>query len=168
MTRPDPFQVADPDQLAIFVQEYVRRESEADAGTLAVIAAQMRDPQWLPHQLADVLLQKPEIQAAVKAIRQVYKPKGIQEVSVDTISMDMEAIYQDAKDARQFTAAIAAKKLQAEIRGILTKNVNIHVKHTVGTMADAQLEAIAKQAVIEGEFTDVTPEPQGLGAVTSE
>lgn len=151
----DPFASADPEHLATFVQEYVRREGEADAGSLAVIASQMRDPRWLPHQVAEFLLAKPEIQAAVKVLRSVYKPKATQEVSVDTISMDMETIYQEAKDARQFTAAIAAKKLQAEIRGLISKTLNVNVKHSVSTMTDAELESLARRKIIEGEFSEV-------------
>ncbi len=158
----DPFLESDPEHLATFVQEYVRRENEADAGSLAVIASQLRDPRWLPHQIAEQLLAKPEIQAAIKAVRAVYKPRATQEVSVDTISMDMETIYQEAKDARQFTEAIAAKKLQAEIRGLISKTLNVNVKHSVSTMSDAELEALARRKAIEGEFTEV---PTGLAGL---
>lgn len=154
---------ADPEQLATFVQEYVRRESQADAGSLAVIASQLRDPRWLPHQIAERLLATPAIQAAIVAVRKVYRPPETKDVSVDTISADMEVLYQEAKDARQFTAAIAAKKLQAEISGFLVKTIDVNVRHSKTTMTDAELEAIIKRATLEGEFTDVT----GLPAVVN-
>lgn len=153
----------DPEHLAAFVQEYVRRENQPDAGVLAVIAAQLRDPQWLPHQIAERLLAQDIIQAAIKAARGFYRPPDSKEVSADTVSMDMENVFQEAMSARQFTAAIAAKKLQAEIVGLLAKTLNVNVHHTVGTMADSELEAIARRGVIDGEFQDIT----GLPAVVS-
>ena len=150
------------DQLATFVQEYVRREDEPDAGPYAVIAAQLRDPRYLPQHVAEILLARDDVQALIRVIRPMHKPKDVRPVTVETLSADMEVVFQDAKQARQFTAAIAAKKLQAEISGFLHKDINIHVKHSIETMTDAELEAIAKRAVIDGEFTDVTP---GLPAV---
>lgn len=167
MSQPAPADIyleSDPDKLATFVQEYVRREGQDDAGSHAVIASQLRDPRWLPHQIAEMLLSEPTMQAAIKVLRTTSKPKQIQEVSVDTISADMEVLYQEAKDARQYTAAIAAKKLQAEISGFLIKHVNVNVKHSVATMADGDLEAIARRGAIDAEFTDVTP-ATGLPAV---
>lgn len=144
-----------PSRLAAFVQEYVRRENQADAGVLAVIAADLRDPQWLPHQIAERMLARREIQAAIMVLRAAYKPPEIREVSAETISMDMEALYQEAKTARQFTAAIAAKKLQAEVNSLLVKKLDINVNHRA-SLTDAELEAIAKRGVIEGEFTTVS------------
>ena len=158
---------SDPEHLATFVQEYVRRETQPDAGPLAVIASQLRDPRWLPHQIAERLLAQPEIQAAVKAARAFYKPPEMREVSVDTISADMEVLYQEAKDARQFTAAIAAKRMQAELHSLLVKKLDINVRHSVGTMTDEALEAIAKRGVIDADFTDVTP-VAGVPAVVNE
>ncbi len=160
---PDIFLDADPEMLATFVQEYVRREDEADAGTHAIIASQLRDPRWLPHQMAEMLLAKPEIQAAVQVLRSVYKPKPIAEVSVATISADMEVLYQEAKNARQFTAAISAKKLQAELHGMISKDITVRVTHSVASMADSELEAIARRGIIEGEFVEVA----GLPAVVT-
>ena len=133
------------DQLATFVQEYVRREDEADAGPYAVIAAQLRDPRYLPQHVAEILLARDDVQALIRVIRSMQRPKEVKAVTVDTIQADMEVIYHDAKQARQFTAAISAKKLQAEIAGMLAKDINIRVTHTVDTMTDAQLEAIAKK-----------------------
>ncbi len=157
MHTDDPFLDNNPEALATFVQEYVRNEDKEDAGSLAVIASQLRDPRYLPHQVAEYLLAKPEIQAAVKVLRAVSKPRAAGAVSIESISMDMETLYQEAKQARQFTAAIGAKKLQAEIAGFLAKDININVRHTAATMSDSELETIAKRGAIEGEFTDVTP-----------
>lgn len=156
---PDVNPEDDPQKLAVFVQEYVRREQQQDAGTHAVIAAQLRDPQWLPHQIAERLLSRAEIKAAVAAARAFYKPLDQREVSVDTISADMEVLYQEAKDARQFTAAIQAKKLQAEVNSLIRRDVQVTVSHRVEDMTTAQLMQIASRASkeIEGEFTEIAP-----------
>jgi hypothetical protein len=152
----DPFLAGDPDKLAMFVQEYVRRDGQDGAGAAAIIAAQLRDPRWLPHQMAEQLLENPAMQAAIKAVRAVHKPRDMAEVSFDTIMMDTEVLFQEAKDARQFTAALGVKKLQAELIGLLNKTIDLNVRHSISTMTDAELEALARKKVIDGEFTDVT------------
>lgn len=157
----DILQDADPESLATFVTEYVRRQNEPDAATHAVIAAQLREARWLPHQIGEMLLARPEIQAAISVVQSAYKPRETKEVTLNTISTDMEVLYQEAKNARQFTAAIAAKKLQAELHGMLSKDININVKHSVSTMTDAELEKLARKKAIDdktidAEYTEVT------------
>lgn len=146
----------DPDKLATFVTEYLRNEGKEDAGVLAVTAADLRHPQYLPHSIAEYLLATPEIQAACKAARSLTRPAVVKKVSAETISQDMEALYTRAMDDRQYTAAIASKKLQAELSGLLVKDININVKHSITSMSDAELEAIAKRATIDAEFTVVS------------
>lgn len=146
----------DPEKLAIFVQEYVRLDGQEDAHVIAITRADLRNPQYHPATLADRLLAKPEIQAAIQAVRNVYKPQRSTDVSADTLINDMEAMYQKCVDERQYTPAISAKKMQAELLGLLKKDITVNVKHTVTSMTDAQLEAIAKRAPIDGEFTEVS------------
>ena len=151
----DPFALDDPEKLALFVQEYIRREGQEDAGVVAVVASQLRNPQYLPHQIAERLLATPEIQAAIKAVRAAYKPATLKEASAAPISADMEPVFESAMNNRQYTAAIAAKKLQAELHGLLKKEVNVNVTHSAVMMSDAQLEAIARKQPIDAEFTEV-------------
>jgi len=127
----------DPDKLATFVTEYLRNEGRDDAGILAVTAADLWNPQYLPHSIAEYLLASPEIQAAIKVTRGLSKPMAQRLVSVETISQDMEVIFQRAVNDRQYTAAIAAKKLQGEAHGLLVKNVAVTHTHTTTTMSDA-------------------------------
>lgn len=149
----------DPDKLATFVTEYLRNEGKEDAGILAVTAADLRHPQYLPHSIAEYLLATPEIQAACKAARSLTKPAAVKKVSAETISQDMEVIYQRALDDRQYTAAIAAKNTQAKMHGLDQTTVNIHHTLSVENMTTAQLMKIAAQAapVIEADYVDVTP-----------
>ena len=152
---------ADPERLAVFIQEYIRREQQPDAGVLAVIAADLRDPQWLPHHVAELLLARSDIRAAIIAAREFYKPPTIKEVSAATITADAEVIFEKAKGDRQYTAALAAKKLQAEIAGLLKKDIEITHKHVI-SMSDSDLEAVARSGVIDAEFKEVG----GLPAVS--
>lgn len=150
-----------PEQLAVFIQEYIRREHQPDAGVLAVIAADLRDPQWLPHHVAEIILSRTDIQAAIKAAREFYKPPQVEEITAATLLADAETIFQKAKDDRQYTPALAAKKLQAEIKGLLKREIDVKVTHIVG-MSDADLERVARQGVIDGEFKEI---PSGLESV---
>ena len=158
---------ASAEQLAVFIQEYIRREQQADAGVLAVIAADLRDPQWLPHHVAELLLSRQDVQAGILAARSFYKPPEIKEVTAATIMADAETIFQKAKDDRQYTPALAAKKLQAEISGLLRKEIDINVRHTVETLPDSKLEEIAKRGVIDGEFREVGGLPATIVDVAS-
>lgn len=152
----------DPEKLAVFVQEYIRREQQADAGVVAVISSGLRHPQYLPHHVAEYLLGKPEIQAAIKAVRSFYKPADVKEVSAQSLLTDAEDVYQRCVDDRQYNAAISAKKLQAEILGILKQQVDVNVRHVV-TMSDSDLERVARSGIIDGEYKEV----KGLPSVRS-
>lgn len=159
----DPF-LHTPEKLAIFVQEYVRHDGQDDAHIIAVTRADLRDPQYHPATIAERLLAKPEIQAAIQAVKSMYRPNATTDVTSDTIMNDMEALYQKCVDERQYTPAISAKKMQAEILGLLKRDINVNVKHSITGMSDAELEKIAKRGAIEGEYTDVTPST-GLAVV---
>lgn len=151
----DPLE--DPEKLAIFVQEFVRHDGKDDAAIIAITRSDLRDPRFHPETLADRVLAKPEIQAAIRAVRAVSKPALGSSVTTDSLVNDMQMLYEKCVDERQYTPAIAAKKLQGELTGALNKNITLTVKHSVSDMTDAQLEAIAKRKTIDGEFTDVTP-----------
>lgn len=157
----DPFSLEDPEKLALFVQEYIRREGQEDAGVVAVVAAQLRNPQYLPHQIAERLLATPEIQGAIKAAKSFYHPTPSREVSPASISTDMEDVFQKALEARQFSAAIQAKSKQAELHGFIRKDVNINISHRVQDFTTAELLRIARDGpeklleTIDGTFTEV-------------
>ena len=150
---------ADPERLAVFIQEYIRREQQPDAGVLAVIAADLRDPQWLPHHVAELLLARSDIRAAIIAAREFYKPPEIKQVTAHTLLADAETVFQKAKDDRQYTAALAAKRLQADLLGLSKSTVDINITHRVEDMSTAQLMKIAtageKETIIDTEFTEI-------------
>lgn len=156
-----PFDIAEPEKLAVFVQEYVRHEGQEDCAVIAVIRSQLRDPRYSPSLMAERVLAKPEIQAAIKAARSFYiKPEGV-EVTQATLLSDFEDIYQKSIDDRQYQSAIAAKRNQADLLGLNKNVVDVNVTHTL-TMSDAQLEKIASRAPIDAEFHEVS----GLPAIT--
>ena len=150
----------DPDKLATFVTEYLRNDGKDDAGVLAVTAADLRHPQYLPHSIAEYLLASPEIQAAIKVTRGLNKPLATRRVSAETISMDAEIVFQRALDDRQYTAALAAKTLQAKMHGLDSTNININHTYKVEDMSTAKLMEIAAGGIkaIDADYVDVTPE----------
>lgn len=161
----DPLE--DPEKLAIFVQEYVRHEGQEDAAVIAMSRADLRDPRFHPVTLADRVLAKPEIQAAIRAVRAVSKPEIMVDITAASITNDLENLYQKCMDERQYTPAIAAKKTQAELAGLLKRDITITHKHAVSDMTDEQLEQIAKRKPIDVEFKDVTPAKRTGIAVVS-
>lgn len=146
-----------PDALSIFISEYVKHFDQPDAGVIAVTRAGLRDPAWPPSIMAERYLAMPEIQTAIQAAQKFYKPVERKDVSQQTITDDLENVFQKAMDKDQYQAAIAAKKLQAELHSLLKQTIEHNHSVTVKTVSDAQLEKIASKAMIDGDFKDVTP-----------
>lgn len=144
----------DPEKLAIFVQEYVRHEGADDCNVISVIRADLRDPRYHPATIAERLLAKPEIQAAIQVLKAVYKPAQVRDVSQQSLSDDAESLYQRCLDERQYQPALAAKRFQAELHSIIKKDAPVVINNNL-TLTDAQLEKIAKSAPIDGEFKTV-------------
>lgn len=148
----------DPEKLAAFVSEFLRHESQPDAGVIAVTRAGLRDPAWPPSMMAERYLAMPEIQAMLDMARRFYKPREVKDVSTSSLSDDMEDVYQRALTDRQYQAAISAKKIQAELHSLLKQQVEHTHNITVKTVSDAQLEKIAAGGIVEGEFKEIAPE----------
>lgn len=146
---------ATPDQVAVFVQEYIRHFDQPDAGVIAVTRAGLRDPAWPPSTMAERYLARADVQAMIEVGRKFYKPRETKDVSTQTISDDVEQVYQAALQDRQYQAAIGAKKLQAELHSLLKQQIEHTHNVTVKTVSDAQLEKIASGGVIDGEFAEV-------------
>lgn len=141
-----------PEQLAVFTQEYCRHIDQPDAAVIAVTRAGLRDPMWPPQIVAERYLARDDVQAMVSVLKQVFKPRETTEVTTQTLSEAAEEIAQNALRDRQYQPAIAARKFQAELHGLLTQKIEHTHKVTVKTLTDEQLEKIAAGGIIEGEF----------------
>lgn len=144
------------DPETIFCQEYAKSGDALDAFVTAGLAA---DPgsemQYGKRVLADLLLQRADIQAAIKAIRAMDQAIEQIETTHRSIAADMERVFAEAMKGEDFKAAISAKTLQANVLGLLEQKISITGHKSVTDMTDAELLAIMKKG---GKLIDVTPE----------
>lgn len=147
-----------PDKLAVFVTEYLKHADQPDAGVIAVTRAGLRDPAWPPSTMAERYLAMPEIQAMIEMARKFYKPKETRDITTATLLDSLEQISQKAEDERQYVPAISARKLQAELLGLIKTKVDFTVSHNIAEMTTAELMKIASRGkTVDGDFKDVTP-----------
>lgn len=154
------FDAATPEQLAVFCQELVRAGDQPDAAVIAVTRAGLRDPQWPPAVVAERYLARDDVQAMVSVLKQVFKPRETKDISQQSITDDLEDVFQKAVQDRQYQPAIAAKKLQAEMAGMIRTKVDFTIANKVTELTTAELLKIAsKSKVVDVDFVDVTPTP---------
>lgn len=155
---------SDAERLAVFVQEYVKHESQPDAGVIAVIRSCLRGP-FVPAVMAERTLARPEVQAAITAARSFYKPRTTTDVTPQSLTDDLETVFQKAIDDKQYAPAINAKRLQADLYGLTKTTVDVNITHRVEDMSTAELQRIAARAkTVDAEFTEVADdEPAGIG-----
>lgn len=138
---------AETDQDAVFVEQYVLT---GDAVT-ACIRAGIRDARYPITVIAERTLNRPEIAAAVNALKKIGTSAQPLEVTRESIIADMEEVYQKALTDGQYASAIGSKKLQSMLLGLLQTQININHSHRVDMMTDEQLMRIAG-----GQARDIT------------
>jgi hypothetical protein len=150
--------VAQPlDPETIFCQEYARSGDALDAIITAGITNEDGAPVQFPKRiLADRLLQRADIQAAIKAIRAMDAAVEQVEITHRSVAADMESVYAAAMKKEDFKAAISAKTLQSNVLGLLEQKIHITSHKTVDEMTTAELAAIA----FKGRLLDATPKKE--------
>lgn len=145
-----------PQKDAVFIESYF---NSGDA-VAACVEAGIQMVEWPVTIVAKAMLDRVEIQAAIATLKRLRKD-GVtsQQITRDSIVADMQSLFETWK-AVDPKAALAAKRLQAELLSLLDKNININVKHSADQMSEAQLMAIINQKPIDGEYTDVTDVPK--------
>lgn len=162
----------DAERDAIFVEQYIKREGRPDAHIVACINSQIRDNRYPMAVTAENQLNRPEIQAAISAIRRLGTSKPTENLSdrptADTIIADTEDIYKEAFAAREFQHCLGAKRLQADVLGLNKTGININTTNiSVLQMSDEKLlEIINRAPAVDADFVDVTP-PLGIASVVS-
>lgn len=143
------------DPETIFCQEYARTGDALDALAASGITNPVDAPmQYSRRVLADQLLQRADIQAAIKAIRAMDKAVEQIETTHRSIATDMERVFAEAMNGKDFKAAISAKTLQANVLGLLEQKISITSRKSVEDMTDQELQAILART---GKLIDVTP-----------
>ena len=147
---------------AIFVKIYLQTGDGLDACKRAGFVINGYDD----RTVAEYLLDRLDIQAALQLAKesQNYKP-AVVEITRESIISDLDTIHQSAMFDKDYTPAIAAKKLQAQLMGVLQENVQVTHKMDVTRMTDEQLiNMIALKSKREDlRMIDITP--VGLGQI---
>lgn len=161
MTPDDPDKAAERD--AVFVTTFLECEDQDDAAVIACRRAGIIEPHFPIAVTARRTLDRPEIQLAIKASRSVFKKRGIQDITVDTLLTDLEEIFHSTLLTRDHAAANANRKLVAQLKGLLSENIHVHHTHDVKSLSDEELMKIARRKgkVIDGSAIDITP--KGIG-----
>lgn len=144
--------LTDPKQV-LFCEEYART---GDA-MLAITKAGIRSYEYTLPVLAQQLLAREDIRAAITAIKAASTPINI-EVTRDTIIEDFQQIYQKAMDDSKLADAINAKRAQATVLGVMVVKTEITHKRSTKEMSDEELEKIARGDAVDVSFEDVTDE----------
>ncbi len=142
---------------AMFVKEYV---SHGDA-MLACSRAGMQDARYRLSVMAERVLARPEIQDAIRAHRLATAglPKVVTEYTRDLLLDDMQRIAEAAEEDGNWNSAISAKKLQAQLAGLLTQEVNVTHRMAVNELSDEQLMKIVSGREVELSAPAPMPPP---------
>lgn len=148
-------------QDAVFVEEFLRHEGRDDAAAIvAYKRAGFVEPQWPMAIAAERHLKR--LKPAIDAARKTFTTAIKNERSRDSILADLDDIYDSALKDKDHSAAINAKRLEAQLQGFLEDKVSVTHKMEIGQLSDEQLlRVINRKPVVDGEFTDVTP--KGIG-----
>ena len=152
---------------AVFVERYCQHGDPVRA----CVEAGITDPRFPISVVAQRILARPEIKAAIAAIEKIGAQQQARvEITRDSILADMQSIYEKAMACGEFNSAIAAKKLQAAIMRLLDANITVNHRLIAGDLSDDDLERIASQklrdSAIDAEYTETPrlPAPRkGIG-----
>lgn len=139
----------DEEKDLVFCREYA---THGDA-ILACVRSNIRDPQYPIAVTAARTLERPEIRAGIRAFETVAKSSEPIEITQASIAADMERVYDEAMNTGDWKGAIAAKRLQADVMGLMKTEITVTHKRSVEDFTDAELMRLAgkKMKVIDVE-----------------
>lgn len=146
----------DPERDAAFVKHFTRTGDAVAACAQArvfCVGYDMRD-------VAAYQLARPEVQRLISVVEERKATEPPMEFTKDSVISDFQNVYDRALDAGEFQAAIAAKKTQAQVLGLLDQNINLNVKTDVNSMSDEQILKMLKareSARNTPKMIDITP-----------
>ena len=133
----------------VFVETYVRNGKD---GAAAIRKAGLQDPRYDVNYVIRGLLEREDIQAAIasaEAMAQVNR--DVSQYTREYFLHRLAEVSDRSLEANQFSSAISATKLQAQLLGLLEETVNI--KHTVSAreLPLAELRALVAKGLNAGE-----------------
>lgn len=153
---------------AIFVREFVKT---GDA-MLATSRAGLNDSRYTLSVLAEHHLRRPEIQAAIEIARELNRdarPSGVV-YTRELIIEDLERLHQEAKSDGAYAPAISAKKVQAQLLGLLDQTVNVRHSVEPREMSTDELrrriaEMSGKDAALPAPYVRLEAEPMKQASI---
>lgn len=139
------------DRFPDFAREFVRTGNAASA----IQRARIQNPMYSMSVWAQKLLADEQIQALIEAARveEETQPKRVKEFTRESIAEDFQAIYEKAMDTNALSPAVTAKAKQAELLGLMEKNVRVTVSTNVNEMSMEELERELKRLTDDGVIT---------------
>lgn len=168
---PSAFSLLEP-QLQLFVELY----RETGDPMASAVRAKMFSAEYPIDVLARKTLEREDVLAAiialdereseaVAAVAEPAVPKQPVVVTRDTVTANLQDVYEQALGAKAFGAAIASQKTIASLNGWLKQTVDVNIGFKrAEDLSDEELERIAKaggKRTMDGEFKDITPEDDG-------
>lgn len=147
----------DPDRDPKFVKVFLENGDALDAVKRAGYAVHMYDA----RDIADHLLDQPHIKAAIVAAQP--RVRAPIDITRDSLISDLETVFDNAMLEKDYTPAIAAKKTQATLLGMVQDNVQVTHRFDVASMSDEQIIRMMQSR--QKKMIDITPEPVGIGQI---
>ena len=153
----------DVERDALFVKVYLQTGDGLDACKRAGFVVHGYDD----RTVAEYLLDRCDIQEAIKVAKEskARKPASV-DITRESIISDLDAIHQSAMIDKDYTPAIAAKKLQAQLMGVLQESVQVTHKMDVTRMTDDQLMKLIALKSKQEDLNMIDITPTGLGQIS--
>ncbi len=140
---------------AVFVEEYVRSGN----AFLACSKAGFRDPRYPMDVTAQRTLERPEIQAAIRAYRKAGfgKQRRVGEYTREVMLHELQMVHEKALEAGAYGPAITAVNTQAKLLGFMDQTVNVNVRMTAQELPLDELRRLVAQGrervgVVDAEY----------------
>lgn len=145
----------DADQ--VFIESYLKLEGRDDAPAItAYRRAGYFDPAYPVAVAAERTLRR--LSDKIEFARSKFSSLIKTERSRESVLSDIDAVFQSALADKDHSAAINAKRLEAQLQGLLQENVTVTHRMEISQFTDEQLLKIinSKSPLVEGvEFTEV-------------
>lgn len=139
------------ERLPDFAREYVRCGNPVTA----IQRARVQNTMYRMAVWADKLLADPDVRAMIEDAQAELdaEPKRQKEYTRESIADDFQEVFERALEEGEFSPAVSAKAKQAEVLGLMEKNVRLTVTTNVAEMSMEDLERELARLTDEGVIT---------------
>lgn len=139
----------EPGRLETFAREYVRSGNVLTA----IQRAGVQNPAYRMSVWGERLLARKDVSEWVRIAQAEEDAKPPKVYTREVITEDFQEIYERAMQEGELTPAVSAKKAQAELLGLMDKNVNVTFNTKVTEMPMEALELELKRLMDDGVVT---------------